>query len=183
MSEQDDFRRTTVTTLRGAEKALHNGDPEPCLAMWSDQEPVTLFGAWGPCKSGWEEVSDLPLARVAVLRRQRLPPGPCGRRPQRCPGLHGRLRALRALYQRWPRPGERATRHPRVPPGVRRMEDRSPPRRLPPCGAEPTWPPPSGPIWSLIHFGAGRCTTAAPHKFLTGPGPGLPVTAGTRRGG
>src|ERR1039457_6712473 len=26
-------------------------------------------------------------------------------------------------------------------------------------------------------------TSAAPHKFLTGPGPGLPVTAGTRRGG
>lgn len=25
--------------------------------MWSVQDPVTLFGAWGPCKSGWEEVS------------------------------------------------------------------------------------------------------------------------------
>jgi ketosteroid isomerase-like protein len=53
----DDFRTKTLTRLVEAETALHNGDPGPRLAMWSDQDPVTLFGAWGPCKSGWEEVS------------------------------------------------------------------------------------------------------------------------------
>ena len=42
-----------------AEKALHNGDPEPRLAVWSERDPVTLFGAWGPCKSGWEELSSV----------------------------------------------------------------------------------------------------------------------------
>lgn len=27
------------------------------MAMWSTSDPVTLFGAWGPCNSGWDEVS------------------------------------------------------------------------------------------------------------------------------
>ena len=66
MSELDDFRATTLTRLVEAEKTLHDGDPEPRLAMWSDQDPVTLFGAWGPCKSGWEEVS--PVFRWLASR-------------------------------------------------------------------------------------------------------------------
>ena len=66
MSELDDFRSTTLTRFVEAEEALHNGDPEPRLAMWSDQDPVTLFGAWGPCKSGWEEVS--PVFRWLASR-------------------------------------------------------------------------------------------------------------------
>src|ERR1700684_3675948 len=57
MSELDDFRTVTLARFAEAERALHDGDPEPRLAMWSDQDPVTLFGAWGPCKSGWEQVS------------------------------------------------------------------------------------------------------------------------------
>jgi ketosteroid isomerase-like protein len=28
----------------------------PRLEMWSKKDPVTLFGAWGPCKRGSEEV-------------------------------------------------------------------------------------------------------------------------------
>ena len=66
MSELDDFRTVTLARFAEAERALHDGDPEPRLAMWSDQDPVTLFGAWGPCKSGWEEVS--PVFRWLAAR-------------------------------------------------------------------------------------------------------------------
>jgi ketosteroid isomerase-like protein len=38
-----------------ADRALHNGDPAPRIAMWSHDEPVTLFGAWFS-DSGWDDV-------------------------------------------------------------------------------------------------------------------------------
>ena len=41
-----------------AEIALHNGDVAPRLELWSAQDPVTLFGAYGVAKSGWDEVSE-----------------------------------------------------------------------------------------------------------------------------
>lgn len=57
MSELDDFLTETLRRQIQAEEALHNGDPAPRLAMWSTRDPVTLFGGWGPCKSGTAEVS------------------------------------------------------------------------------------------------------------------------------
>jgi ketosteroid isomerase-like protein len=45
MSELDDFLTPTLARQLEAEKALINGDPGPRLAMWSTQEPVTVFGA------------------------------------------------------------------------------------------------------------------------------------------
>jgi ketosteroid isomerase-like protein len=45
MSELDDFLTPTLARQLEAEKAIHNDDPGPRLAMWSTQEPVTLFGA------------------------------------------------------------------------------------------------------------------------------------------
>jgi ketosteroid isomerase-like protein len=27
------------------------------MELWSRHDPVTLFGAWGPCKSGWDELA------------------------------------------------------------------------------------------------------------------------------
>ncbi len=45
MSELDDFLDLVDTDVRSAEIALHQGDPEPRIAMWSTTEPVTLFGA------------------------------------------------------------------------------------------------------------------------------------------
>ncbi len=56
-SEVDDFLDTTLPRQVEAEEALHRGDPTPRMAMWSHDDPVTLFGALGPCKSGWDEVS------------------------------------------------------------------------------------------------------------------------------
>jgi ketosteroid isomerase-like protein len=56
-SEVDAFLDTTIPRQVEAEEALHRGDPTPRMAMWSHEDPVTLFGALGPCKSGWGEVS------------------------------------------------------------------------------------------------------------------------------
>jgi ketosteroid isomerase-like protein len=58
MSEVDDFLGQTMPRFVEAERALHNGDVEPRLAMWSRNDPVTVFGAWLSDK-GWEDVSHL----------------------------------------------------------------------------------------------------------------------------
>jgi len=57
MSELDDFLAETLPRQIKAEEALHKGDPEPRLAMWSTKDPVTVFGALGVCKSGTDEVT------------------------------------------------------------------------------------------------------------------------------
>ena len=57
MNELEDFLTNIINRQTTAEKAIHNGDPLPRLAMWSTKDPLTLFGAWGPCKSGSEEVT------------------------------------------------------------------------------------------------------------------------------
>ena len=45
MSELDDFLTPTLARQVEADKALINGDPEPRLALWSTQDPVTVLGA------------------------------------------------------------------------------------------------------------------------------------------
>jgi ketosteroid isomerase-like protein len=45
VSELESFLDVVRTDVRSAEIALHQGDPEPRIAMWSTNEPVTLFGA------------------------------------------------------------------------------------------------------------------------------------------
>ncbi len=56
--ELDDFLATTLARQLAAEEALHNGDPEPRLAMWSRNDPVTVLGAFKSA-TGWDEVSRL----------------------------------------------------------------------------------------------------------------------------
>jgi ketosteroid isomerase-like protein len=58
MSELDDFRSNFLPRQIAAEEAFHDGDVEPRMKLWSENDPVTLFGAWGPCDSGWDEVSE-----------------------------------------------------------------------------------------------------------------------------
>jgi ketosteroid isomerase-like protein len=58
MSDLDDFLASTLARQVEAEEALHNGDPEPRLAMWSTQDPVTVLGALRSA-SGRDEVSRL----------------------------------------------------------------------------------------------------------------------------
>ena len=57
MTDLDAFLNTVLPVQLRAEEAIHNGDVEPRLDLWSHADPVTLFGAWGPCDSGWDDVS------------------------------------------------------------------------------------------------------------------------------
>ncbi|HKF35456.1 MAG TPA: nuclear transport factor 2 family protein [Ktedonobacteraceae bacterium] len=58
MSELDDFLTEILARQIAADQALHNGDPEPRLAIWSPRDPVTVLGAMRSA-SGWDEVSQL----------------------------------------------------------------------------------------------------------------------------
>ena len=58
MTDREEFIAWTQTRLRDAEEALHNGDAEPRLALWSSREPVSVFGAWRSA-TGQEEVRAL----------------------------------------------------------------------------------------------------------------------------
>lgn len=52
MDELNAFLTSTMPRLMAAETTLHNGDAAPRVAMWSHEEPVTLFGA-AVTKTGW----------------------------------------------------------------------------------------------------------------------------------
>ena len=41
---------------QSAEAAIYLGDPEPFKALWSRGDDISLFGAFGPCKKGWNQV-------------------------------------------------------------------------------------------------------------------------------
>ncbi len=58
MTDRDEFIAWTQSRLREAESALHNGDPEPRLALWSSREPVSVLGAW-LSGTGQDEVRNL----------------------------------------------------------------------------------------------------------------------------
>jgi ketosteroid isomerase-like protein len=58
MSELDDFLATILPRQIEAERAIHNGDAEPRLAMWSTNDPVTVLGAVQNA-TGWDEASKL----------------------------------------------------------------------------------------------------------------------------
>lgn len=55
MDEVGEFLAATVPRLEEADTALHNGNPELRSAIWSHNDPVTLFGAL-LSKSGWGEI-------------------------------------------------------------------------------------------------------------------------------
>jgi ketosteroid isomerase-like protein len=55
--ELEEFRTQFLARQTEAEEAVIQGEIEPRLELWSRRDPVSLFGAWGPCKTGWDEVS------------------------------------------------------------------------------------------------------------------------------
>jgi ketosteroid isomerase-like protein len=57
MSETEDFLAAVLPAYVAAETAIHNGDVEPRLALWSRTDPVTLFGA-ARTGNGWDELND-----------------------------------------------------------------------------------------------------------------------------
>lgn len=54
-TETERFLAEMLPQQRAAEQALHNGDVEPRLALWSRTDPVTLFGAMMSA-SGWADL-------------------------------------------------------------------------------------------------------------------------------
>lgn len=57
MSDHNDFVSTFLPQMVAAEAALHSGNLEPRLRLWTRRDPVTLFGALGPCNHGWTDVN------------------------------------------------------------------------------------------------------------------------------
>ena len=57
-TETEAFLAEMLPKQRAAEEAIHNGDPEPRLALWTRDDPVTVFGA-DLNGFGWAEVEPL----------------------------------------------------------------------------------------------------------------------------
>ena len=66
MTAVEDFLQATMPRLIDAELALHRGDVAGRLAMWSALDPVTLFGAAAPFRSGWDQLE--PVFRWLASR-------------------------------------------------------------------------------------------------------------------
>jgi ketosteroid isomerase-like protein len=58
VSELEVFLDEVLPRQIDAETAIHNGDVAPRIAMWSQEDPVTLLGAFGVASSGWPDVSE-----------------------------------------------------------------------------------------------------------------------------
>ena len=50
-----DFQ-VALDAYHSAIRAMSNGDAEPFVALWSRTAPVTLFGAFGPCREGYDDL-------------------------------------------------------------------------------------------------------------------------------
>ena len=57
VSEVDEFLDAMLPRQLAAEQALCRGDAEPRSGTWSQRDPVTVFGAAGGLRRGWDEVS------------------------------------------------------------------------------------------------------------------------------
>lgn len=55
MSEVSAFQAAVVPQLEAEVVAIHEGDVEPRIALWSHNDPVTLFGA-EMTRSGWDQL-------------------------------------------------------------------------------------------------------------------------------
>jgi hypothetical protein len=76
MSDPDDLAHTLAQQQRRANDAMFSGDPDPYMSMWSGKDPVSLFGAWEPCTTGWDDIS-----RTLRWVETRLADGQVGSRP------------------------------------------------------------------------------------------------------
>lgn len=55
MNDLDAFLDSVMPRLEAADAALHNGDASARVALWSHDDPVTLFGA-AVSTTGWEKI-------------------------------------------------------------------------------------------------------------------------------
>jgi len=59
MSDRESFLAEISGLQHAAESAFSRGDPRQRLAFWSHREPVSVFAALGPSKSGWNELGPM----------------------------------------------------------------------------------------------------------------------------
>jgi ketosteroid isomerase-like protein len=64
--ERATFLNDISARQQEAESALVRGDVGPRLEMWSHHDPVSVFGAVGMSKSGWDQL--LPAFRAVAAR-------------------------------------------------------------------------------------------------------------------
>ncbi|HVL94452.1 MAG TPA: nuclear transport factor 2 family protein [Solirubrobacteraceae bacterium] len=55
MADVDEFLAAVLPPLTAADTAIHDGDAGPRIALWTRNEPVTLFGALRS-NTGWPEI-------------------------------------------------------------------------------------------------------------------------------
>ncbi len=58
MADVENFHRDFLPRFIDAQRAFHDGDPTANNALWTDNDPVTLFAARGLCESGTERVTE-----------------------------------------------------------------------------------------------------------------------------
>ena len=68
MGAVEDFQQTLNRQLAAGD-TLYLGDPGAWMALWSRRDPVSLFGAWGPCKTGWTSSAAPSTGWRAASRR------------------------------------------------------------------------------------------------------------------
>jgi ketosteroid isomerase-like protein len=56
MTQPEEFLKAILPRLLEADSALHNGDASGRIAIWSQNDPVTLFGA-AKTSIGWTDIS------------------------------------------------------------------------------------------------------------------------------
>jgi ketosteroid isomerase-like protein len=66
MDPAEEFRTVVMKKFAEAERAMHAGEPELRIALWSHQDPVTLLGAATPIQSGWATLE--PVFRWVASR-------------------------------------------------------------------------------------------------------------------
>jgi ketosteroid isomerase-like protein len=57
-TDTEQFLAEMLPQQRAAEQAIHNGDVEPRLALWSHTDPVTVYGAKAS-SSGWADLEPM----------------------------------------------------------------------------------------------------------------------------
>jgi ketosteroid isomerase-like protein len=57
MGDVEDFHRDFLPRFIEAQRAFHDGDPEPNNMMWSTTDPVSLFAARGLRATGTQDVT------------------------------------------------------------------------------------------------------------------------------
>ena len=62
-TETERFLAEMLPRQRAAEQAIHNGDAEPRIALWSRTDPVSVFGA-KISASGWTDLE--PMFRTVA---------------------------------------------------------------------------------------------------------------------